>query len=180
MKKLVLIISIIMLVLSGCRLSDAEKLRQPGIVEHEALSILEENNQLSRNDLTLALISAIRSEDLNIQLVKKLIEISADISAKSKHNFSPLMFAVLADKKEVVQLLLSYDVDIERFETFDGMNSLMLAVDMKKLDIVEVLLKSGANPYSKSPVKGISAADLARNKGFDEIYNLLSSNQRDE
>lgn len=173
MKIQMISIFIISLIFFGCGLSDSEKLQQPGLKENKALSILENSNQLTKDDLTLALISAIRSENSNIQLIKRLIEMSADINAVSKHNMSPLMLSVLAHKKETIQLLLQQGADLDRFETFEGMNALMLAVDMENIEIVKMLIASGANPYSISPVKGISALDLAQSKGLDEIYNML-------
>jgi hypothetical protein len=54
MKIQMISIFIISLIFFGCGLSDSEKLQQPGLKENKALSILENSNQLTKDDLTLA------------------------------------------------------------------------------------------------------------------------------
>lgn len=83
---------------------------------------------------------------------------------------------------EAVKLLLQYGADINFIahirtpndrKSYDG-SSLILAVSSGHNDIVEILLKKGADKNLKNS-KGKTALDIAKENGNDDLINLLKN-----
>lgn len=81
--------------------------------------------------------------------VEQFILAGSDIEETDEYGFSPLIEATIANKIEVVALLLEYGADINNADT-TGRTALHWAVDNHNLALCEILLanKANANAYT--------------------------------
>lgn len=81
--------------------------------------------------------------------VEQYIQAGADIEETDEYGFSPLIEATIANKIDVVALLLEYGADINKADT-TGRSALHWAVDNYNLPLCELLLvnKADANAYT--------------------------------
>lgn len=81
--------------------------------------------------------------------VEQFIQAGADIEETDEYGFSPLIEATIANKVDVVALLLEYGADINNSDT-TGRTALHWAVDNHNLALCELLLanKADANAYT--------------------------------
>mgnify|MGYP003530238053 FL=1 len=84
-----------------------------------------------------------------LQGVERFIQLGADIEEIDEYGFSPLTEASIANKIDVVALLLEYGVDINQADT-TGRTALHWAADNHNLPLCELLLanKADANAYT--------------------------------
>jgi hypothetical protein len=84
-----------------------------------------------------------------LQGVERFIQLGADIEDIDEYGFSPLTEASIANKTDVVALLLEYGADINQADT-TGRTALHWAVDNHNLPLCELLLanKADANAYT--------------------------------
>ena len=73
---------------------------------------------------------------------------------------------------KVVQALVSSGVDLDKKSA--GLTPLMHAARQNRTEIVELLLKRGANPKIKS-LNGFTALDHAKNSKATEAYNMIKN-----
>lgn len=122
-----------------------------------------------------------------LKALKVLLEYKADINARDKNGFTPLMRATFAaalrpGEIEPVKFLLANGADVNVTEK-SGMSALHLAAKNMKLQadtsLVEILLKAGANvnqlmglPYGK-PTVGFSPLALAATTGNNAVIKIL-------
>ena len=96
----------------------------------------------------------------SVATVRSLIAQGADPNeAAGNNNWSPLLHAIHKDQIGSVQALLDGGADINRISG-DGMTPLMMAAGYGYTDIVQLLLKRGANPRIPDR-EGFHAIDIA-------------------
>jgi ankyrin repeat protein len=99
----------------------------------------------------------------------KCVQILADAS---KTDLSRgLLFATLADHKDVVKVLLDYGAEVDS-RSSDGRTPLILAAGKGNKELVSMLLQAGADP-TLTDQSGATAETTAEAKGFHEIAGLL-------
>lgn len=83
---------------------------------------------------------------------------------------SPLCAAIIKGDLDAVKKFIEYGVDVN--ETSNGMTPLMFAARFNRVDIIEVLLKNGADKKTKDE-KGYTALKYAeQSKANDAIQAL--------
>ena len=104
------------------------------------------------------LADAARAGD--VATIRSLIAHGADPNeAAGQNNWSPLLHAIHTGQIRSVEALLDGGADINRLSG-DGVTPLMMAAGYGYTDIVQLLLKRGANPRIAGP-DGVRALDLA-------------------
>ena len=99
----------------------------------------------------------------------KCVQILAD---RSKTDLSRgLLFAALAEHKDVVKILLDYGAEVDS-RSSDGRTPLMLAASKGNKEIVNMLLQAGADP-TLTDKSGATAESIAVAKGFRETADSL-------
>ena len=98
----------------------------------------------------------------HLEVVKLLLLSGADVHAKNNYGESSLMCAY---SSEIVKLLILNGADVNAVNNY-GYSSLMFACKNGFTEVIEVLLISGANIYSK----GENAFTIAKN---EEVRNVL-------
>jgi Ankyrin repeats (3 copies) len=104
------------------------------------------------------LADAARAGD--VTTIRSLIAHGADPNeAAGQNNWSPLLHAIHTHQIGSVQALLDGGADINRLSG-DGITPLMMAAGYGYTDIIQLLLRRGADPHIQGP-DGVRALDLA-------------------
>lgn len=116
-------------------------------------------------------IAAVRSD---VERATQLLLAGARIDARSPDGLTPLHWACLSKAPcPMVELLLQHGVYIDTVGD-EGTTPLMLAVETKKPDVVEQLLKAGANTNAQD-FRGFTALHRAAEMGEIASVRLLRS-----
>ena len=106
------------------------------------------NEQKNIKDDTI-LGNACSSVDGSLEMVKLLVENGADIEKANNIKFTPLMKSVASGKIEIVKYLIAKNANVNAQTDFGGYSPLDYACSGNNMQMVELLLESGANPYLK-------------------------------
>ncbi|MBH9576847.1 ankyrin repeat domain-containing protein [Inhella proteolytica] len=107
----------------------------------------------------------------HLPIVRLLVDNGADIDCRDSHGLSPLHQAI--GWPEVMQALLDSGADVDGV-TAQGVTPLMCASAFGELASARLLLVMGAKVDLRDD-RDSTAADIAREKGADEIAVLLDS-----
>ena len=102
-------------------------------------------------------INPARNEDLK-QMAELLLEYGANVNLTTEGNFTPLMLASL-DRPDLVPLFIKAGANVNAQDSY-GQTPLTLAVRSGKLDVVEQLIKAGAD-VTHTTENGDTIFDLA-------------------
>jgi ankyrin repeat protein len=110
-------------------------------------------------------------------VVEVLLELSADINAKSKQGYTPLLFAVRQGHDDIVDLLISRGADLNATQA-QGATALLIAVQNAHWDIAGMLLDKGADPNVAST--GFTALHLATQVRRPEVLKFATPASTDK
>lgn len=156
--------------------TDLSPLHQAVLANQEdvAISLIPETANLdtrSPDNLNTPLHEACRRK--MVRLVRALLEAGASADPANDAGESPLHDAAFQGDLEIVKMLVSKKVYIDRQPHSAGLRTpLMHAVKEKHGLIVVFLLQSGANPYLKTK-HNMSAFDIAAETNDANIIRLL-------
>lgn len=148
----------------------------------DIINYLLENNA----DVNLALgystplIEAMYDEEL----VRKLIDLGADVNLPAKSGFTPLMASAGRNNIAIAELLIEKGADIEAKDD-DGINALVYASTYNNEEMVKFLLEKGADANTVCEIENehidISPTPLmnAAYRGNTNIINMLLENGAD-
>ena len=105
----------------------------------------------------------------HLQIVQLLVDVGADIDRRDSTGVSPLLQAV--GWPEIMKVLLAAGADVDS-ATKQGVTPLMSAAAFGEIESAHLLIASGAD-LNRRDAGGSSAADIAGEKGEDEIAALL-------
>jgi ankyrin repeat protein len=103
-----------------------------------------------------------------------LLIAGADPNAHDGHGFTPLLLACGKDTKgykEIATKLIRLGADVNARDPL-GWTPLLLALSAGTVEVMELLLKHGANPLARTR-KGENAMSLAQKYGKMDLINLL-------
>jgi ankyrin repeat protein len=98
--------------------------------------------------------------------VRFLIAHGADVHARSKAGFTPLLFSIRAGDVESVGVLLEVGADIDQ-KAPDGNTALMVAIDNARYEVAALLLDRGADPGA-GPIGWTPLHALVRSRNPDK------------
>ena len=113
----------------------------------------------------------------NINKIKRLIEMGADVNVKNKNRHSPLYFAVSWSNKALVEILISAGADVNTVDR-RGELPLYFAVYSDNVPIAKLLISAGADVNAKNYKKcrgivnrylGESPLELAKSKKMQDL-----------
>lgn len=110
----------------------------------------------------------------DIEIIRMLIDASADVNAISDKGVSVLESGLAIGNCEVIELLLKSGANPNKQDVTYGYTLLMLAIIYNHLDIVKMLLQYGADPKIIAK-DGKTALDFAYEKGYLDIAELIQS-----
>ncbi|MBO5997861.1 MAG: ankyrin repeat domain-containing protein, partial [Alphaproteobacteria bacterium] len=103
-------------------------------------------------------------------LLNKGVDI--DMAVIQNYNRTPLMCAVTMGKEKFVDFLISKGADVDKADSY-GFTPLMVASVKGNKEIAEKLLNAKADVTKRR--KGVSALDMAKKYGHEDIVNLLTA-----
>ena len=114
------------------------------------------------------------SETTMIKKAKSFLDSGANINTAILHNYNrtPLMCAVTMEKAKFVDFLICEKADVNKMDT-RGFTPLMVATVKGNKEIAEKLLNAKADVTKRR--QGVSALDMAKKYGHDDIAKLLIS-----
>lgn len=125
-----------------------------------------------------ALMFAVQNEEF--ELVRLFVENGADIDARDSNDATALFWAVFKSNVDIIDYLISKGAYVNETFSRDGdedLDLLMLAASLGNIEVVDTLLKNGANVLHKSK-KGANAIAYAHSKGFTQVEALLEKAYR--
>ncbi len=114
----------------------------------------------------------------DIQGIIQAINQGADVNQKDNEGGTVLMVAVMYDRRDSAELLLSKGADVNVKDN-QGMTALMLAAMKGHKDVAELLLSKGADLNARTNFGGITALIYATLGGDKDIVGLLLSKGAD-
>ncbi|VAX14235.1 hypothetical protein MNBD_GAMMA24-2008 [hydrothermal vent metagenome] len=96
------------------------------------------------------------------------------IKQRSKEQMSAaaLFNAILKQRVPMVKSMLKTGLPSERVMSSDGMTPLMASASVGNVELVEIMLEHGCNPYATN-TNGESALDIALASGFEQCARMI-------
>ena len=85
----------------------------------------------------------------NIEAVKQHIAAGTDVNAKDEDGGTPLHYAVFEGHKEIAELLIDNDADVNVKDDNKGFTPFYISIGMGQKEISELLLANGADVNAK-------------------------------
>ncbi|WP_353282518.1 ankyrin repeat domain-containing protein [Wolbachia endosymbiont (group A) of Myopa testacea] len=145
-------------------------------VSDESLSVnsyseLQEFVNLKYDKEYTSLHLAVKSN--NVQDVKSLIAIGADVSIKAtRYEYAPLHFAAEGGNEEIVKILIEAGADPNAEVKESKWTALHYAARYGKAEVVDILIKANANLGAKT-ILGYTPLYFAVKGGNEEIVKIL-------
>ena len=137
------------------------------------------NKQLKARIKHTSVLRAVKMGPLSTNVVSRV----ADVNKIYQTGMTPLVFAVLTGRTEVVEILISHGADINQTDTLPinrcemkGFTPLCHAAMKGHKDIAELLIRKGANVNLHEP-HARTALHIAVDNGHLEIVKLLIENK---
>jgi ankyrin repeat protein len=110
----------------------------------------------------------------NLRAVRLLVYHGAGIGAQGEGGLTPLHYAVLLEREDIVTLLVSQAPESSSLDVTDakGNTALTLAVQKKCLAITQILIRHGASCNAADP-DGLTPVHHAARLGFSEGLRML-------
>ena len=108
------------------------------------------------------------------EIVRLLLEAGADVRTRDAMGRTALLYASTGPFAATVKLLLAHQADPNIVDHDEHFSPLMHAAAEGQLEVVRLLLESGADPMLKD-IDGETAALFARNNGHTEVAGLIQS-----
>jgi len=112
------------------------------------------------------------AEKGKIDLIDLALEKGADVNATNKTGETALHRAAFVGTEDVIDHLLDKGADINKKNIHDA-TPIFVAALRDQLEAVQKLLSRGADPSIRN-CNGVSAAEIAKEKGHDAIAALLA------
>ena len=158
-------------------LIQAIKYKQTDIINY----LLENNADVN---LTLGYSTPLTEAMYDEELVRKLIDLGADVNLTTESGFTPLMASAGRHNIAIAELLIEKGADIEAKDD-DGINALVYASTYNNEEMVKFLLEKGADANTVCEIENehidISPTPLmnAAYRGNTNIINMLLENGAD-
>lgn len=113
----------------------------------------------------------------HIDVIEVLIEAGASVDAKNSSGSTALLHAVKANKSKAVDALLEAGADVEAHLNNGSWTSLHTAAEDIHLEVVQILLKHGANVHAKDADNGNDTPlhVAVRQAGMDGTYEIVQA-----
>jgi len=116
--------------------------------------------------------------DGNVEVVRALVAMGANVNVKGNDGITPLLYAILVGSYEIAKVLVSLEADVNA-KGNDGMSPLHAVVVPGNVELAKFLVSKGADVNAKSLVSPegefYTPLDFAKRKGDAAMVQYLSS-----
>jgi uncharacterized protein len=126
---------------------------------------------LEDHDETTPLFFAIRSY-ASLEFIEALVENGADLFALDDQGLSAVDVAIKFKRKDIVSFCIDNGLDVNNTQRKSGITPLMLASCFNDIEMIELLLKNGAD-INKIDNHGMNAKDYAKRLGQKSVLAFL-------
>ncbi len=133
--------------------------------------IIGEEYELDEPDEIGLLFYAIRTH-ASLEAIELLLEYGVDIHQLDDDNISAIDTAIKFKRKDIVQLCIDKGMDLNSTKRRSGILPLLLAACFSDTEMVELLLKNGAD-LNAADASGMSAKDYAKKLGQKKMVVFL-------
>lgn len=102
----------------------------------------------------------------NGKLIEKKVKTQEEMGGTALFN------AILKNRASMVKSMITTQMSSADVVSIDGSTPLMAAASVGSLEIVNILLQAGCNPY-RTNNNGIKALDVAKKKGFPDCEKVI-------
>ena len=127
----------------------------------------------SVNELEESVLYIAMKERCDSESIMLLIENGADIYDFDMQGVSIFDMAITYNYIEIVKYIIAQGIDVNKTMRKSGFTPLMAAVSYSRVEIVKLLLDSGANKM-QCDTKGFSSIDFARKMNKKIMLELLN------
>lgn len=110
------------------------------------------------------------------EITEMILAVGAPVDDQDVLGNSALIGVSFKGNETLAKIFLDHGADIN-FQNLNGTTPLMYATTFHKVSMVKFLLGAGADPNMKDN-QGNTAADIARQKGFQELADFLTEAMR--
>jgi ankyrin repeat protein len=149
-----------------------EKLLKKGLDLNEPI-VLGCEYDLEDHDETTPLFFAIRSF-VSVEFIKFLVQNGANLFVLDDQGLSAVDVAIKFKRKDIVTFCIEQGFDINISKRKSGITPLMLASCFNDIEMIEILLKNGAE-INTIDNHGMSAKDYAKRLGQKSVLEFLEA-----
>ena len=124
---------------------------------------------VNRYDVTPLALAALNG---SAGMIERLLEAGADPNRPNPEGETPLMTAARTGNRLALTVLLEHGADVDAIEAWRGQTALMWAVAQNQVDAVDVLLRAGADPNTRS-TGGFTPILFAAREGYSNVIDTL-------
>jgi len=124
------------------------------------------------DDIDKYLINECIKEDINLNIIKYLIEVGADVNKEDKNNLTPLFYACESGNEAVVKYLVDHGADVNKKRKYLRETPLFPACKHGNEAIVNYLVEHGADVYERNCI-GLMPIFFACKSGKEAIVKCL-------
>lgn len=121
------------------------------------------------------LLYNLATSDKLVKVINALTKIGKNINMVSDRGMTALIYAIQNNDVDAAKNLLAIGANVNEVlvsRLAGKWTPLMAATAVGNVDMVKLLIKNGANPNFKNK-DGVSAADIAKDQGNDNLHKLL-------
>ena len=127
----------------------------------------------AHRSVTYNLFKEIQNESADVERIKSLIELGADVNAKVQDGWTVLMAASYNQNPQVIKILLEAGADVNASSN-EGETALMVAVLNKNSKVTQTLLEAGANVNAKTQDGNTALMLATSNENLKVVKTLLA------
>ena len=124
---------------------------------------------VNRYDVTPLALAALNG---SAGMIERLLEAGADPNRPNPEGETPLMTTARTGNRLALTVLLEHGADVDAIEAWRGQTALMWAVAQNQVDAVDVLLRAGADPNTRS-TGGFTPILFAAREGYSNVIDTL-------
>lgn len=159
-------------------LVEIKNLLASGDIDLESDVIVGEEYDMDEPD-EIPLLFYVIMNGVTLEAIKMLIEAGMPIDTYTREGVGALDIAIKYKRSDIVKLCKEHGISLTDTKRKSGMTPIMLAAGFNDKEMVEFLLKEGANPLERDNY-GMNALDYASRLGYKNMKTFIEEKISDE
>ncbi len=159
-------------------LVEIKNLLASGDIDLESDVIVGEEYDMDEPD-EIPLLFYVIMNGVTLEAIEMLIEAGMPIDTYTREGVGALDIAIKYKRSDIVKLCKEHGISLTDTKRKSGMTPIMLAAGFNDKEMVEFLLKEGANPLERDNY-GMNALDYASRLGYKNMKTFIEEKISDE